>query len=325
MSQTDGTNTLNFAYTADGVPRSVNYNGTDYYYLYNLQGDVVAIYDRGGNPMVHYTYDSWGKLVSVTGLMASTLGAKNPFRYRGYYYDTETGFYYLTTRYYDPEVCRFINVDGYISTGQGFAGFNMFAYCLNNPVNHKDSSGTISSAVNTVKNIVYLIVALSVIDQYATNNNLNILNVHEYVDRMTNESTTLDELTAIMVLGAIVVSGGGLKNAYDDAAENTSLLTEILGYIAKDLDFDNYNFVLSQIGDNLELFSLIFNPLLSTDEFNKEIILYSVDISVSALLGVFTAACTSAGSVVMPGIGTAIGVGGGLILQFLWDGIMDSF
>ena len=74
--------------------------------------------------------------------MASTLGAHNPLRYRGYVYDTETGLYYLQSRYYDPEMGRFINADGYASTGQGILGTNMFAYCGNNPVKNIDQLGT---------------------------------------------------------------------------------------------------------------------------------------------------------------------------------------
>lgn len=81
-------------------------------------------------------------LLSTTGGMALTLGAYNPLRYRGYVYDTETGFYYLQSRYYDPELSRFINVDALVSTGQGLLGNNMFACCRNNPVNRKDTSGT---------------------------------------------------------------------------------------------------------------------------------------------------------------------------------------
>ena len=91
--------------------------------------------------VVEYIYDAWGKLISTTGTLATTLGADNPFRYRGYYYDTETGLYYLTTRYYDPEVCRFISADVYMSTGQGVIGGNMWAYCGNNPVNRYDIDG----------------------------------------------------------------------------------------------------------------------------------------------------------------------------------------
>lgn len=94
--------------------------------------------------VVEYIYDAWGKLISTTGTLATTLGADNLFRYRGYY-DTETGLYYLTTRYYDPEVCRFISADVYMSTGQGVIGGNMWAYCLNNPVNMIDVNGELAS------------------------------------------------------------------------------------------------------------------------------------------------------------------------------------
>ena len=97
------------------------------FYLINTAGTVVA----------SYTYDPYGKVISATGSMATA----NPLRYRGYYYDTETGFYYLQSRYYDPQICRFINADSYASTGQGFIGNNMFAYCGNNPVNRFDPTG----------------------------------------------------------------------------------------------------------------------------------------------------------------------------------------
>ena len=121
----------------------MNYNGTEYYYLRNGQNDIVGLMDESGVRVVEYIYDAWGKLISTTGTLATTLGADNPFRYRGYYYDTETGLYYLTTRYYDPEVCRFISADVYMSTGQGVLGGNMWAYCLNNPLIYEDSQGKI--------------------------------------------------------------------------------------------------------------------------------------------------------------------------------------
>ncbi|MBQ3519336.1 MAG: DNRLRE domain-containing protein [Clostridia bacterium] len=140
-AQTDGTNTLQFYYAPDDTCLAVTYNGTMYYYIYNLQGDVVKITNANGSTIVEYKYDTWGKLIATTGSLASTLGALNPFRYRGYVYDTETGFYYLTTRYYDPDTGRFINADGYISTGYAIIGFNMYAYCLNDPVNLIDSNG----------------------------------------------------------------------------------------------------------------------------------------------------------------------------------------
>ena len=101
---------------------AVTYNGTEYYYVRNAQGDIIKLIDSTGATVVEYAYDSWGKLLSTTGSLANTLGADQPFRYRGYVYDPETGFYYVSSRYYDPEIGRFINADGYVSTGQGVLG-----------------------------------------------------------------------------------------------------------------------------------------------------------------------------------------------------------
>ena len=138
---TVGSNTLNFSYDANGIPMSVSYNGTTYYYATNLQGDVTAILNASGSPVVSYTYDAWGKPLTVTGSLATTLGTHNPLRYRGYVYDTETELYYLQSRYYNPDTGRFLNADAFTSTGQGFTGNNMFAYCGNNPVARKDNGG----------------------------------------------------------------------------------------------------------------------------------------------------------------------------------------
>lgn len=117
-------------------------------YVMNLQGDVIALLDENYDVVVKYTYDTWGKLLGVTDangtLITDTnhVGHRNPIRYRGYYYDIETGLYYLQSRYYDPYLGRFISADTYISTGQGILGHNMFAYCGNNPVNYYDIQGT---------------------------------------------------------------------------------------------------------------------------------------------------------------------------------------
>ena len=132
---------MHFYYDASGRPLSFTYNGTTYYYVLNLQGDVVAILDSTGEQVVGYVYDAWGKLIKTTGTASSSLGLYNPLRYRGYVYDRETGLYYLQSRYYNPEIGRFINADRYISTGVGILGYNMFAYCNNNPIRFVDYSG----------------------------------------------------------------------------------------------------------------------------------------------------------------------------------------
>ncbi len=94
----------------------------------------MGLYDNNLNVVVNYTYDSWGNVVSITGSLAKTLGQDNPFRYRGYYFDSDTGLYYLNSRYYDANTGRFINADGLVQTGQGLLDKNMFAYCMNNPI-----------------------------------------------------------------------------------------------------------------------------------------------------------------------------------------------
>ena len=86
-------------------------------------------------------YDAWGNPISITGSLANTIGTRNPFRYRGYLYDDETGMYYLQSRYYDPEIRRFISADSIVSTGQGINCANMYLYCANNPIVRMDSSG----------------------------------------------------------------------------------------------------------------------------------------------------------------------------------------
>ena len=143
IRQTGGGNTLDFFYDESGHPYALTYNGTTYYYVTNLQGDVLEILDGNKQVVASYTYDPYGKVLSAAG----TLAEVNPLRYRGYVYDSETGFYYLQSRYYDPAIGRFINADSYVSTGQGFLGHNMFAYCLNNPIIFKDKSGNNAEAV----------------------------------------------------------------------------------------------------------------------------------------------------------------------------------
>ncbi len=118
-----------------------------YYYEYNLQGDVVALYNASKAILAKYKYDAWGKLLSVTDASGTAITSAthianiNPIRYRGYFYDPETGFYYLNSRYYDPETGRFINADAYLNANGTIVGYNRFAYCDNNPVMCSDPSG----------------------------------------------------------------------------------------------------------------------------------------------------------------------------------------
>ena len=135
VHMTSGTDELHFFYDAQNRPAVVVYNGTAYAYVKSLQGDILAILDENGNTVVSYGYDAWGAPLWCTGELAETLGSVQPFRYRGYVFDEETGLYYLRSRYYNPRWGRFVNADGAIIQK------NLFAYCSNGPIVGYDPSG----------------------------------------------------------------------------------------------------------------------------------------------------------------------------------------
>ena len=148
VSEYYGGKTLEFFYDESGAPYGFSYKSSStaapamYYYVTNLQGDVTNVLDASGNTVASYTYNAWGKVLTSSGSMASI----NPIRYRGYYFDTETGLYYLKSRYYDPQLARFVNADRildnrYVNT------LNLFAYCGNNPVNNEDPNGQLFGTI----------------------------------------------------------------------------------------------------------------------------------------------------------------------------------
>ena len=160
--RTDGTNTYEYIYAGDKLvrmiyngavsditydgsqPLTLTYGGKTYYYVLNGQGDVIGLTDDEGNMVIGYHYGAYGVAMALRSdpELAPILAQVNPLLYRGYVYDRETRLYYLQSRYYDPELGRFINADAYASTGQDILGNNMFAYCLNNPINGSDPCGT---------------------------------------------------------------------------------------------------------------------------------------------------------------------------------------
>ena len=169
---------LDFVYDESGKPFALKYstNGTSfqtYYYVLNLQGDVVKLihYIPGFEyeSVATYEYDAWGNIASSSGRLAEI----NPLRYRGYYYDNETGFYYLQSRYYDPVNRRFINADGLISSNWSFSGLNMFAYCENDPVGRSDPSGMLSLSELAEKLKQALRYALHAANDFAKNHGID--------------------------------------------------------------------------------------------------------------------------------------------------------
>ena len=149
------------------------YNDSLYFYLKNINNDIIGIIDSNYNVVAKYTYDSWGLILSITDENDNDISNDdnhianiNPFRYKSYYYDKETKLYYLGKRYYNPMWGRFLNADNYISTGIDILGYNMYLYANNNPINMIDSNGNwpkifkkIGKAITkTVKKVVDTVV-----------------------------------------------------------------------------------------------------------------------------------------------------------------------
>ena len=152
---------MRFSYNTEGIAVAVLYNGTEYYYVRNLQNDVIGLIDASGEWVVEYQYDAWGNIQSVFGSLANTLGKSNPLRYRGYYYDVETNLYYLGDRYYSPELKRFINADILAGVVGQLGTHNLFVYCLNNPVNNTDAGGNLFGGLVSLGNIVAAGIAIA--------------------------------------------------------------------------------------------------------------------------------------------------------------------
>lgn len=205
--KTDGTVTLvlDFIYDESGKPFAmIDQLGAlpkTYYYVLNLQGDVVKLVTESGAVAASYEYDAWGNILSSSGSKAEI----NPLRYRGYYYDTETGFYYLQSRYYDPVTHRFINADSYSSTGQGIIGYNMFAYCNNSPVIQADHTGEfglltlVSAVVSAAVNVATTYIAAKATGQ-------------EYTLTDALVSAAIGAVNAIPGAGPFIA--GGISSAY---------------------------------------------------------------------------------------------------------------
>lgn len=219
LAQTTNGKTLCFFYDQQGN-RVGMADGSNkfYYYIYNVQGDVIALADAStGKLAVTYTYDAWGKLIELKDTTANSVGSQNPFRYKGYYYDTETSLYYLQTRYYDPEVGRFINADRFATTDKATPlGTNTFSYCENNPVMRCDSTGEwahilIGAAVGIGIQFMEDI-AVSIATQTPFDENISSLGTYA---------------SAVFSGGFAAATGGGIAVGVVDAVLSTYIQTTI--------------------------------------------------------------------------------------------------
>lgn len=143
LSEKWGSNTLTPLYDNKDEVCGIVFNGASYYFLKNLQGDVISILDSGRNRVAEYLYDAWGVCTVVSDETEERIAEVNPFRYRSYYYDSETGMYYLQSRYYDPVVGRFLCIDEFrfLNIGNNIQRYNLFVVCDNDTVNYIDNTG----------------------------------------------------------------------------------------------------------------------------------------------------------------------------------------
>ena len=167
IMQKTGDNCIWYTYDESGNLSGLRAGSSEYYYYRNGQGDIIGIIDGTGSIVAKYSYDAWGTPLSITDGAGNDVSGNaghianiNPFRYRGYYYDVETGLYYLQSRYYDSQVGRFINADAIVDN-RGTVTQNLFSYCGNNPVNNMDSGGHFFGPIMAILVIAIAAVLLS--------------------------------------------------------------------------------------------------------------------------------------------------------------------
>lgn len=228
-TEIDGSDS-SFHFTYDAVgPMSMTFCGAEYFYLKNAQGDVTGLVDSSGTQVVAYTYDAWGNILSTTGSMADSLGYTNPLRYRGYFYDTETGLYYVSSRYYNPRIGRFINTDDVdlLGINGDFASLNLFAYCGNNPVSREDTNGEcwISVGIMAVGGLIGAAISAvsSAVTQKALTGTVNWKSVG--VAAATGFVSGAIAASPLGLAGQVIAGGvtGGLSYAADCLVNNKAM------------------------------------------------------------------------------------------------------
>lgn len=331
LGERTGNEYIYYLYDESGIPYGILLkNGsslTYYYYIYNLQGDVIGILDANGIQVVSYEYGPWGDILFVTGSKASTIGQKNPIRYRGYYYDAETGFYYLRSRYYDVVTYRFLNADGYVSVGQGILGDNMYTYCSNNPVNYKDPTGT---------------AYCHVCDSPAYNKLPFMCPVHDKgkqkVKCVLDTGQTIFE--SVSDIGDGVHLGLELK-IYSIANESRpnniqpgvhfKNVNQRLGYVNGLMkQTDDFFGELSKVGDYWEISTNVYDNLMNNASQEKILWDLTVDVTFNSINSYVTATAASVigayvGTMILPGFGSVAGSIAGIVIGIGIDLVSSKY
>ena len=301
----------------------------EYYYIRNLQGDIIGLIDKNGTEVVSYTYDTWGKIVSIEGSLKDTVGVKNPYRYRGYRYDTETGLYYLNARYYNPEWGRFINADGLIGQTGELSGHNLFVYCKNNTPNMSDKSGyrpievvNLNEETKEMRKASLAIMSNNSRNNTSTitlNNSSSAFSYKESAFKGTI-SSSVDEIRG--VIAGTLIKG---KKVWRDLGT--------LGLGKYEVSFSNgAKFSKSTIGLAGTIgFTAwdVVNSLADGEYFGAGIDVVSAAVGFGAgyLIGLGGAALVTAGApaLLIGAVGFGVGVGAGVVIDKISSGIKDTY
>jgi len=256
IAQTDGTSTVFFRYDSNDEIVGLTYRGADFFYVKNQMGDIIGIVNTDGTLVAEYEYDPWGAVISVTG-SNTALANTNPFRYRSYYYDSDSGMYYLQNRYYDPEICRFVNADN-----EQFLlyGINLYCYCNNNPINNKDINGCFSTDQLVLLGMVITgnlkVLFYNCSDSYLKDNDYDISNSHvefsfggvtfSYGTDIPHPKTISDYLKKIKgVQGYVTIANTNTRNLVPGEFEECTTIN-----------------IHTSLAENLKLLFVITNSIL---------------------------------------------------------------
>ena len=310
-----GSSALWYFYDADGNPSGIRYkdnSGTvnDYYFVCNWRGDVIQIYNASGTLVGSYTYDAWGRVTeNATSADTQNITETNPIRYRGYYYDTETRLYYLKSRYYDPAVKRFLNVDGFVSTSVEDAAKNMVAYCLNNPVIYADPDGKM-----TVEALTYILLNMPRKIVYTSQNIVE--NIHNSASRYPDYAKAEEKaFTALETVGLYFADQ--LFDTYLPALAQSSVLHNVF--------FDGVKHLSNSMGIASAIF-LGFQVVWDYDEYGESTKNYVLAVGIdlgSTLVTLGIGALAFSGAPVA--IATAGSIGLGLIISSVANEIKNKY
>lgn len=241
ITQIKGTERLDFLYDENNMLYGFLYNNVKYFYVRDVLQNILGIIDETGTLVVKYDCDAWGNNQTITGTLATTMGEVNPFRYKGYYYDSETNMYYCKSRYYVPEWCRWLNADSidYLEP-ESLSGMNLFAYCGNDPISCIDPSGHIAITLTAILSAAALGAIVGATSLLVTNLACNLLihrqNISEW--KFSSWQSYVGAAIGGAAGGVVSLVAGPVASSFVDGFISTSssmLLENITGDA-------NYNF-----------------------------------------------------------------------------------